>query len=455
MQDIDSFIALNRFGFGAGLGDAARLAGDARGWLASQIERHPRVPRSLTRFDSADAILTRLRHGFFEGAEARGMAVRAGYREAFFPEVMARARIMAATPTPLVERLHLFWANHFTVSLSKFQTGPAIPAYEREAIRPHLFGRFADMLRAVVQHPSMLIYLDNVASIGPNSARGQRRIASGRAANTLNENLAREVLELHTLGVQGGYGQEDVIALARALTGWTYGADRPPREGRPFHGRFVFRPALHEPGPKTVLGRTYPEGGQDEGEAILDDLARHPSTARHIATKLVRHFIADTPDAADIDALSRVFLDTDGDLMALTRALIARPSAWSEPLAKVKTHQEFVIAVHRALGIREVRREAYVRPLRLMGQGPHAAPSPQGWGDLTGDWLSPEGLLLRVEWAHAFAHGIGRIGWQPARLLDEVIGPVAQDVTERAVAGAPTGPEALAMVFASPEFQRR
>ena len=348
----------------------------------------------------------------------------------------------------------LFWSNHFTVSRTRAIVGPAIPAYEREAIRPYVFGRFADMLKAVCRHPCMLEYLDNIVSIGPQSDVGRRRLARAGDARTLNENLAREILELHTLGVNGGYGQQDVIELAKAISGWSHGGFRPPQDPRPVHGDFEFRLVFHEPGPKTVLGRIYSEAGADEGLAIFDDLARHPATAQHLATRLVRHFIADDPPADAVTRIARVFLASDGDLAAVSRALVDLDAVWREPLPKVKTHYEFVVAVHRAFGNATATAADVVAPLKTLGQPPFSAPSPQGWGDTARDWVAPAALLRRIEWVRSFA-GFLPATLHPARFLDDVIGPVASDATREGVARAPSGDAAIALVLASAEFQRR
>ncbi|MGL4727561.1 MAG: DUF1800 domain-containing protein, partial [Bosea sp. (in: a-proteobacteria)] len=250
----------------------------------------------------------------------------------------AQARIHAAME-PLAgysERLAQFWSNHFCVSVAKGQFVRGLAgAYEREAIRPHVFGRFADMLLAATSHPAMLFYLDNQQSLGPNSRAGPRR---GRG---LNENLAREIMELHTLGVAGGYTQADVTSLARIITGWSI-VGREGRQGEP--GGFIFNDNLHEPGAHVVLGKSYAQQGVEQGRAALNDLARHPATAQHIARKLARHFVADDPPAALVAKLAKVFRESDGDLRAVSLALIDAPEAWGEAQAKLRSPQEFLVA---------------------------------------------------------------------------------------------------------------
>lgn len=453
MRDVASFVALNRFGLGAAPGDGDRMGGDPRGWVLDQIRPGAPLPRVYRNRQTSFEILRGIYAAQQQGTEQRGAAIRAAFRQEFNPSLVTRARLMIATNTPFVDRMTLFWSNHFTVSSSRRVIAPALPAYERDAISPHVFGRFADLLKSVIRHPCMLIYLDNIGSVGPRSEAGQRRARRG-LTQTLNENLAREILELHTLGVDGGYEQEDVISLARALSGWAFGGMRGPEAARPVHGGFEFRPQAHDPGPKTILGRVYVENGADEGLAVLDDLARHPATARHIATKLVRHFVADDPPEAAVTPIARVFLDSDGDLAEVSRAVVALDQAWSDPLAKVKSHYEFVIAVHRASGrIRPARQEIF-QPLTLLGQFPFSAPSPQGWGDRARDWIAPEALMRRVEWTRQFAAQLPA-SLIPARFLDDTIGPVAGDAIHDWVRRAPSGDAALAMILASPEFQRR
>jgi len=452
MRDVASFIALNRFGLGAAPGEARSAGGDPRGWVLAQIAA-PAVSSPAGGRHSSGT-LVEMHAAANEGPEALQTTSRRLYGGVFQPECLARARHAIGTEAPFAERMALFWSNHFTVSRTRAISGPAIPAYEREAIRPHVFGRFADMLKAVCRHPCMLTYLDNMFSMGPRSQGGRQRIARGGEARTLNENLAREILELHTLGVTGGYDQQDVIELAKAISGWGHGGFRPARDPRPMHGDFEFRPEFHEPGPKSILGKTYAEAGAEEGLHILDDLARHPATARHLAAKLVRHVVADDPPAEAVARIAGVFQESDGDLAAVSRALVGLDAAWRDPLAKVKSHYEFVLAVHRACGDAAADAATVIAPLRALGQAPFAAPSPQGWGDTARHWIAPEALLRRIEWARGFAASLKATA-PPDRFLDDVAGPVAGEATRRGVSLAPSPDAAIALVLASAEFQRR
>jgi uncharacterized protein (DUF1800 family) len=316
-------------------------------------------------------------------------------------------------------------------------------AYEREAIRPHVTGRFADMLIAVCSHPAMLLYLDNLFSIGPNSEIGVR----GRRG--LNENLAREVLELHTVGITAGYTQDDVRALAKMLTGW--GLIRPGEGG--VVGAFTFRARAHEPGNQTLLGRQFPAGGYEQAEAALNFLATHPATARHVATKLARHFAGDDPPPALVDRLAKRFLDTGGDLGQVARALVEANEPWADVAPKLRTPFELQVAAYRALGITPAPDRA-VNTMAQLGQPMFRAPSPAGWSDRAKDWAAPEALVKRVEWAVALAER-ARLTERPTVLLERALGPAAGEATRLAVARAESAKDGLALLFASPDFQRR
>ena len=309
----DVVTATFRFGLGPRPGELAQAAADPRGWLLAQLDGDPGPLPGEDALPASAAVVTAFvdarreaREGMAEARREFRMSALDVYRE----EVRARVAEGVRTAAPFRERLVLFWSNHFTVSARRPELLGLAGAFEREAIRPNVTGSFLDLLRAVVRHPGMLVYLDNARSVGPGSPAGQRRDRG------LNENLARELMELHTLGVDGGYTQADVTQLARILTGWSVDED----------GAFRFRELTHEPGPKVLLGRTYPEAGVDEGEAALAALARHPSTARHVATRLARHFAADDPPPALVGRLAARFLATDGDLPSVYRTLVESPS---------------------------------------------------------------------------------------------------------------------------------
>jgi uncharacterized protein (DUF1800 family) len=353
----------------------------------------------------------------------------------------ARARFDAAINADigLVERLVWFWSNHFCVTADATVMAGG---YEREAIRPHVLGRFKDMLLAAEGHPAMLLYLNNEQSIGPDSVAGVNRDRG------LNENLAREILELHTLGVRTVYAQADVTNFAKILTGWTI----LPTLTNPDHGgEFVFLRRAHEPGPQTVIGNAYANTGVEQGRAVLTDLARHPATARHVATKLARHFIADDPPPALVDRLSQRFLDTDGDLKEVSAALIAAPESWAAEQAKIKRPGEWIVAALRATAepgeiVRIIRAQA------LLGEPLWRPPAPKGFSDDNAAWL--DGLSHRLEIANSFARREG-LANEPEAVMEAAIGPLASAETRRAVAGAESRPQALTMLLMAPEFQRR
>jgi len=362
-------------------------------------------------------------------------------RQYFLKEVKARLDTGLAAEIGFAERLVWFWSNHFCVSA--YTVPNMVGGYEREAIRPHILGRFADMLLAVEGHPAMLVYLDNQMSIGPKSVAGINRTRG------LNENLAREILELHTLGVRTGYSQSDVIAFANVLTGWTIVSV----QNNPEHGsEFIFNKRMHEPGPQQVIGKTYPDTGVEQGRAVLADLARHPATASHVATKLVRCFIADEPPPALVERLAAVFRDSDGDMKEIAKALVTSEEAWTAPRDKLKTPCEWSIAMVRATGSLRVDPERFERGQAALGQPIWLPPAPQGFPDIEATWI--DGMGRRLDIANNFAERVAeRV--DPAGVLDAALGPLASDATRQAVARAESRQQALALAFMAPEFQRR
>jgi uncharacterized protein (DUF1800 family) len=471
-------LALHRFGFGPRLGSTsgsiAAIASDPQGALLAELEApkagqivNPNLPTSgaeaRTWFEfqyaqQAKMVLERRRREAAQAATAEnpgtGNAVAmedkpaeaaqpaqpnqmTPPRQNFLAEAGARIRAAAQADIGFVERLVWFWSNHFCVSESEMAG-----AYEREAIRPHVLGRFADMLQAAEGHPAMLDYLDNAQSIGPNSDEG---IIRNRG---LNENLAREILELHTLGVRTVYTQADVTNFAKVITGWTM---LPTRDNPDHGGEFVFNPRMHEPGEQTLIGKTYPSGGVQQGRSVLADLARHPATAKHIATKLARHFIADEPPPALIDRLTFRFFESEGDLKEIARALITAPEAWAPERAKVKRPGEWLVATRRTIG-----RPGNIPPMvgqqRLLGEPLWQPSAPTGFSDDNAAWLS--GLKLRLQVANAFAQAVAG-DFEPRELLDLALGPLATEETRQAVARAESKAQALTLLVVAPEFQRR
>ena len=437
-----ALIAATRLGFAARGDDLAAIGGDPRGWGLAQLRRTlPPLAGNLPSSASMVVAELEMQRDKRDDPEAKRQ-FNERVKAVYFAEIEARIGAASSGDTPLLERLCHFWSNHFTVSILRPQIRGFAAAFEREAIRPYVTGRFEDMLVAVVRHPAMLLYLDNAYSIGPNSFVGRRRDKG------LNENLGRELMELHTLGVDGGYTQADVEAMARILTGWSVA-----RLQEPDPGRFRFRPAFHEPGPKTLLGRTYDEAGYDEGEAALRMLATHPATAHHIAFKLACHFIADTPPKDSVQRIAAVFRATGGDLGRVTAAVIREEALWQTPFAKLRTPEEMVIAACRVTGVTPPP-PMLVGSLRLLDQMPFFAPSPAGWPDTAAGWISPEAVLRRADWCAQFANHLPEPP-DPVVLAEASFGEALPEETAQAVRRAPSRRIGVALLLASPSFQRR
>jgi len=367
-------------------------------------------------------------------------------QKTFRAEALARLQRAMQADCGITERLVAFWSNHFCISANKGELARMwAGSFEREAIRPYVLGRFADMVKAVEQHPAMLFFLDNQQSLGPDSRAGLNR------KRGLNENLAREIMELHTLGVGSGYTQEDVTSLARIITGWTF-VGRQGKLGVP--GSFVFNANAHQPGPQLLLGRTYEDHGLAQGEAALSDIARHPSTAKFIATKFVRHFVADDPPPGLVAQLEGVFRKTDGDLRAMTSALVDADAAWSAPLTKIRDPNEFLMASGRLLAHMPEDAGPYLGALNALGQPLWTPAGPNGFADTNAAWAAPEGLKLRLDISAQIASRIGN-NVDPRELLDQVAGDAASSESRKTIERAETRQQALALLLMSPEFQRR
>lgn len=493
MLTVKAAIAANRFGLGAKPGDAERIGGDPKGWLEAQLESasgatpNPADPlesaRVLEEARSLQAVRQARRRAALRAADGERPAVKpeSAKPEAVKPEAVTpdairqlgrflrdhyleqageRHRRAIETDAPFVERLVHFWSNHFAVSADKRLIGALAGLYEQEAIRPNVTGRFLDLLLAAERHPAMLLYLDNAGSMGPSSRAARAASRRGRQLG-LNENLAREVMELHTLGVDGGYDQQDVTEFAKVLTGWSVAGVRQRRGlgganvSAAEAGAFQFRPSMHEPGEKVVLGKRYAEDGVHEGEAVLEALALHPATARHLATKLARHFVADDPPESLVARLGDVYLRNDGELMPVYRALLDADESWSAPLAKFKTPEEFVISTYRALGGRSPQNLRQVTSfLTQLGQRPFTPGSPAGWPDTSASWDGSDALLKRIEWGVTVGRAVGdRL--EPVPLAESVLGAVASKDTIASIRRAESASQALALLIAAPEFQRR
>lgn len=523
---------LNRLGYGPRPGDVARVtAMGVDAYIEQQL--HPErvddsaLQQRLAAFPTLTLSSAEINRDYFAPAEAERQAQRqAAAREGMTPtppapptpsapqssarqreqqilQDLMQAKVVRAVASErqLEEVLTDFWFNHFNVFSGKGQVRAYLTSYERDVIRPHVLGNFRDMLGAVAESPAMLFYLDNFQNVDPKASQRQaeqleaqrnRPVARARQRQMtdeqreqqdqrlmtlrnrgLNENYARELMELHTLGVDGGYTQADVVAVARAFTGWTI--DR-PRDG----GSFQFNGQVHDNDPKVVLGTTIKAGGKKDGEAVLDLLSTHPATAKFIATKLARRFIADEPPAALVDRVAKVFLDTKGDLRAVTRAVITSPEFFSTEYrrAKVKTPLEFVVSAVRATGATLVTPASLVQALRDLGMPLYGAQPPTGYGDTAEDWINTGALLKRLNFAIALAgaqgqgrgQGQGQLrgvrltirGMAPdtseatrMKLIDTLIGTEVSTMTSTTLAKAGSPQHLVALTLGSPEFQRR
>jgi uncharacterized protein (DUF1800 family) len=499
MSLLEAAIAANRFGLGARPGEIRAISADPRGWLKAQLAPEPAPPEPLSALPTTEAAteafnawlssiglsaasavglydrrsgMAATGGGVAMGAPGlpAGVSIEQSFAHTLGPgyvqAVAARMEVAVSTERPFFERLVRFWGNHFTVSASKPSAFAIAGVFERDVVRPRCTGHFREMLLASCKHPGMLIYLDNYISVGPHSVIARnpallppylREILKG-----LNENLGREILELHTLGVRSGYTQADVTSLARVITGWMVrqrgNAERggPESRGADASPMFIFRPAAHEPGPQTLLGRTYAQTGLAQGEAALTDLARHPATARFIATKLVRHFVADEPPPAAVDRIAGVFRDTEGDLMAVSSALVDLPEAWEPGLQKFKPPEDYLASALRAMnGKPQLSGQQLVALLGRMGQRPFYAPGPDGWADISGEWIAPDAIWKRVEWADALAKGVADAKIAPVLVAREALGPTLTPTTLQAIALAESPAQGLALFLTAPEFQRR
>ncbi len=488
-------IALNRFGLGARVDDTPPA--DPKGWLLAQFEQYQARPSAWASQPDSVALSTELvqqrmqnqqnqqstqaqqnasdgsanqangqagaQPGAQPGAQATQPSAKQAERKALRNEVLdiyrasVNARVASAltTPTPFIERLVHFWANHFAVSTEKPGVAALAGSFEAEAIRPHVLGRFEDMLVAVERHPAMQLFLDQTRSVGPDSMAALRAAQRNPDRKRgLNENLAREIMELHTLGVRSGYNQDDVTEFARALTGWSLAGNPGQQPNGAAPGTFAFRTALHEPGSRTIMGRRYDQPGEEQALAILHDLAHAPVTAQHIGGKLARHFVADNPPADVSDRLASAFERSDGDLPTVYRTLLDTPQAWAPTAVKFKTPWEWTISSMRGLGWQDLGKLQTAPILTQLGQPVWRPGSPAGYDDIAASWAAPDALVRRVEVAQRFASRVGdRLD---ARALGQTLlaGSLSAS-TATAVSRAESASTAIALLLVSPDFQRR
>lgn len=460
-KDLRAAIAVTRFGLGAKPGEIAFAREDPEGYLTAQIRPEGAdQPASVSTTTTRRMKELRAYHHIHAADKRAGQdksaptkAARRLLRREGEADLLGRMQLGADTSAGFRERWALFWANHFTVSAKKRSVVALVGPFEQEAIRPRVFGRFEDLLDASTRHPAMLIYLDQAKSIGPDSPKGRLR-DKGAKHNGLNENLAREIMELHTVGVGSGYTQADVTEFARALTGWSIDGDR-ELGGADDHGEgFSFRDRAHEPGARTIMNRHYAAGGPEQARAAMKDLAASPHTAHHIAVKLARHFVADDPPPTLVARLEQAYAKTDGHLGAVARALIEAPEAWDPAPSKFKTPYEFMISSWRAAGVMPDDAPSIDAAMTAMGQKPLVAPSPKGWPEEAQAWCAPDAVIKRMVWSEDFA-AAATGAHDPVQLARNALGARLTPRVAKTIARAESRPEGFSILLMSPEFQRR
>ncbi|MBR0952445.1 DUF1800 domain-containing protein [Bradyrhizobium canariense] len=481
----EAVLALHRFGMGPRPGSIAAVGTDPRGALIAELDR-PLVlnaaaglPSSAKAYRTvADANARRTARAkqaqqqakkqqiaaapvmSEDQAQTQGQAQGQGEKDAaemaakqaadaipdpgrpiYLQEAKLRTEAALAADIGFAERLVWFWSNHFCVSANRIQSMSG--AYEREAVRANALGRFVDLLLAVEGHPAMLVYLDNLGSMGANSTAGINR-SSG-----LNENFAREIMELHTLGVRTGYTQDDVISFANVMTGWTL---VPPGDNPEHGGEFTFNPRLHEPGGQTVLGKRYEQEDVEQGRAVLRDLAAHPATATHITTKLARHFVGDEPPPVLVEKMAKTFRDTEGDLKQVSITMVSSDDAWRGPPSKLKRPSEWGVGMVRATGITKVDPVRFTGGQELLGEALWRPSAPKGYPDDEASWI--DGVGRRLDVANNFAERLAGMA-DPQAIIEDVFGSEIAPEVKQAVGRAESRQQALALLFMSADFQRR
>lgn len=470
-------IASMRFGYGV---DIVRPNPKTKADLLDHIANPDRIPQAVFNRPSVAervAMQKRIQKDIPPNATAK-QKQGAGRRGRSYINnqlrIDAHARIVAAVEsrTPFFERLVFFWADHFSVSSKNPHVATVALDYENTAIRPHVDGTFRDMLHAVIAHPAMLMFLDNHVSVGYNSQYIRFRKKKGQPLGKLkglNENLGRELLELHTLGVNGGYSQQDVTNVGQLLAGWTVHMQKKT---------FVFRPEYAEPATTVILGKTY--GGEKPSkshmEKFLDDLAVHPSTIQFVCTKLARHFISDTPPRDVVNALVDTFMNTGGHLPSVYKTLLDSPQAWQTFGQKTKRPFDHIVSGIKALGMpteqlmyqmdqekNTVRYNRYtVGAMPALNQILFHVPGPNGWPDHSHAWVTPQGMTFRLKWAMRMARLAtskkGYIYKNNKRLkqaFSACLGENPHNFTNVLVTNAPTRRESLILALTSPNFIRR
>jgi len=476
--------ALNRLAYGPRPADAAAIQSlGAERWLARWLDEQlnpaglalpPALQARLRAMDtlglSQGELLGRYRQAQQANREAKREAARDGSisraeqptnpptnarRELVRPvaQQAASARLLRAlaSPAQLEELLVDFWFNHFNVFAGKGPVSVLVGDYERQAIRPHVLGSFRAMLGATAKHPAMLIYLDNQQSVAPGYTPPGRAPANPNRPTGLNENYARELMELHTLGVDGGYSQRDVTELARMLTGWTL--DYRNQRGQQAETLFVFDPRRHDRGSKQWLGRTVAPAAQAEGEMALDVLAAHPATARHIAFKLAQAFVSDVPPPALVQRLAERFLASQGQLKPVMQTLLSSDEFWGRDAygAKFKTPYQYLLSSLRAIDAVAPETPPLLNALAQAGMPLYGAQTPDGYKNVASAWMNPEALAQRIQLANTLSQ---RRATASSDGLLATLGPLISEGTRQSVASEPAALQ-TALLLGSPDFMRR
>lgn len=433
--------AFTRFGLGGRPDDA--LPGDPVAWLLDQVTAPDPTPvAGKPSLSQCMALIGQFRVGP-AGSNANTVA-KQQITQLFAQEGQDLLANAVLTQAPFRERLVWFWANHFAIMAKALGVEATAGSFVRDAIRPHVTGNFSDMLLAVMQHPAMLFSLDNTTSAGPLSPMGQAHLKHALPPVNINENLGRETLELYTVGIDANYAQADVDAMAYLLTGWTV-SFQPATLG------FYYDAAMAQSGSQTLLGTSYPNT-QAGCTSALAALAANPYTYQHLATKLVTHFVSDTPSQSDISTIYNVLASTGGNLGAAAKALVMLPSAWT-PLSKLRTPQELVVAALRAAGTTGAAMPNLPGIMNKLNQPTWKPPFPNGWSDYAADWTGPDPMALRADCLSALCRAMPSV--TPAAVASCALGPLLSSNTAAVVGGSGSVHDQLTVLFCSPEFQRR
>jgi uncharacterized protein (DUF1800 family) len=465
-----AYIAVNRFGYGARGDELLQAKSNPKQWIISQL-----LPISFNTSlpDSNDIFIENVKYR----KEKKQQKKRKQQSQSNQTDRQMSKNTMSANPTSenkmsnkdmtknsarntlhrmsgdtLIQAIHSshsvswrlldFFSNHFSVSANGRLMVGLSGTLEREAIAPHLLGKFEDLLLAVEQHPAMLVYLNNEKSFGPNS-----RLAKKRKIG-LNENLAREIMELHTLGVDGGYSQEDVIELAKGITGWS--VKNPIKDKS---AGFIFRPYAHEPGSRSLLGKEYAQKGISKGHQMLRDLAMHPATAKYICFKLAHHFVSENPPVSLLNKMETTWMKTGGNLKQVMVSLFSADEAWGSNAQKFKTPREFVISANRAIALKKLKPKGLFYSLVNLGQQPFNAGSPAGFSDDESDWLGASALMARIDWSTMVSGYLKRSNAE--KVMSVALGESVSKHTYQSVMQAESRQQAMTLLLMSPEFQRR